>query len=370
VSIFLSRYSRLDLIRISASSRKDNIGHLLFPRFVLLSTLQGSKMSAPTTTFSVYRELALRLPRTKRDRINAATVLACTLVAVALCVRVEGFMRWDNILDILSQLSVLGFMAIGMTYVMVVGGIDLSMYTVVSAAAVVGATMMVAGYSPSVGCCAMLAVAVCFGVVNGVAVAFLRMVPFIVTLSTMVLAQGFAVWFTKAQSISDLPDGFTNAISGEIVAGISVPTIMILTCAGIAGFVLAKTKYGRWLYLIGENRATAEVSGIPVRAVICSTYIIASIMAGITAVVITASLGTATTAMLRDDRLLDVVATTVIGGAGLSGGSGSVLGTMLGLLFIVVLGNAFNLMGLSPFVATILKGAVLVLIIGVDAARN
>jgi ribose transport system permease protein len=265
---------------------------------------------------------------------------------------------------------VLGFMAIGMTYVMVVGGIDLSMYTVVSAAAVVGATMMVAGYSPSVGCCAMLAVAVCFGVVNGVAVAFLRMVPFIVTLSTMVLAQGFAVWFTKAQSISDLPDGFTNAISGEIVAGISVPTIMILTCAGIAGFVLAKTKYGRWLYLIGENRATAEVSGIPVRAVICSTYIIASIMAGITAVVITASLGTATTAMLRDDRLLDVVATTVIGGAGLSGGSGSVLGTMLGLLFIVVLGNAFNLMGLSPFVATILKGAVLVLIIGVDAARN
>jgi ribose/xylose/arabinose/galactoside ABC-type transport system permease subunit len=330
-------------------------------------------MNAPMTTNAapgVAKSLAPRLPTTRRGRINLATVLVCLAIVGCLCGCVNGFMQWNNALDILSQLSVLGFMAIGMTYVMVVGGIDLSMYTVVSAAAVVGATVMVDGYSPTLGCLAMLGVSILFGIVNGAAIAFGRMVPFIVTLSTMVLAQGFAVWFTNAQSVSDLPDGFVDVVSGNIVAGVSVPTVGILVCAVIAGFALARTKYGRWLYLIGENRSAAEVSGLPVRLAIFSTYVVAGLMAGLTAIVLTASIGTATTAMLRDDRLLDIVATTVIGGAGLTGGSGSILGTMFGLLFIIVLGNAFNLIGVSPFVAVILKGVVLVMIIGVDAARN
>jgi ribose/xylose/arabinose/galactoside ABC-type transport system permease subunit len=228
---------------------------------------------------------------------------------------------------------------------------------------------MVGGYPPVVGCLLMILVALVFGVVNGVAIAVGRMTPFIVTLSTMVLAQGFAIWFTSAESISGLPDSYLEAVSGRVF-GVPTPAIIIIIVAILSGFLLARTRYGRWLYLTGSNEQAARVSGLPVTFVKFSTYVFASLMAGITAIVLTAMVGTATTAMVRDERLMDVIATTVIGGASLVGGSGSVLGTMLGLLFLTVLGNAFNLLGVSPFVAMVIKGFILVIIIGIDVLRS
>src|SRR5262249_6004787 len=144
-------------------------------------------------------------------------------------------------------------------------GIDLSTYTIVSAASVVGATAMVGGYSPVLGCALMLAVGLIFGSLNGVAVAFGRMIPFIVTLSTMVGAQGFAIWFTQAQSISGLPDSYVELISGKIFDIIPIPALIIILVALISGIILGRTQYGRWLYLTGTNEATAAISGIPVR---------------------------------------------------------------------------------------------------------
>ena len=322
-----------------------------------------------TASLGIQKALGDHLPQSRSGRVNLATAAVAAVLMVAVSLQVPQFLETRNILNILEQLSILGFMCIGMTFVMVAGGIDLSMYTVVSAAAVVGASLMVAGQPPALGCAAMLLVGVAFGLINGLAIAYGRMTPFIVTLSTMVLAQGFAIWFTSAQSISGLPEGYVEAVSGRVF-GIPIPAITILVVALIAGLVLARTRYGRWITLVGSNELTARVSGLPVRLVKFSTYVLAGAMAGITAIVLTAMVGTATTAMVRDERLMDVIATTVIGGASLTGGSGSVLGTMLGLLFITVLGNAFNLMGVSPFVAMVIKGFVLVIIIGIDALRS
>jgi ribose transport system permease protein len=301
-----------------------------------------------------------------RNGIIIFAALAGTLI---LCLAVPEFLQARNILNVLSQLSMLGFMAIGMTYVMVAGGIDLSMYTVVSAASVVGASAMVAGYPSVVGCALMLLVGACFGAINGVAIAIGRMIPFIVTLSTMVLAQGFAVWFTQAQSISGLPDDYVDGIAGRLFGMVPIPAVIILLVALALGIVLSKTQYGRWLYLIGNNELAAEISGVPVRAVKVSVYVMTGVLAGLTAIVLTAVVGTATTAMVRDERLMDVIATAVIGGASLRGGSGSVLGTMCGLLFLTVLGNSFNLLGVSPFFAMMIKGVVLVIVIGLDVLR-
>lgn len=283
---------------------------------------------------------------------------------------VPHFMRLGNVLNILEQLSILGFMSIGMTFVMVSGGIDLSTYTIVSAGSVVGAAAMVSGHSPVVGCALMAAVGLIFGSINGLAIAFGQMIPFIVTLSTMVVAQGFAIWFTHAQSISGLPDSYVDAVSGKIFDVVPIPALLIIVVAVISGVILGKTEYGRWLYLTGTNEAAARVSGIPVRLTKFLAYVFSGLMAGFTAVVLTAMVGTATTAMVRDERLMDVIATTVIGGASLAGGSGSVVGTMAGLLFITVLGNSFNLLGVSPFVAIVIKGAVLVAVIGLDVLRS
>jgi ribose transport system permease protein len=322
-------------------------------------------------TLNSPRFLQRNLPQSRRGKANALTILAAIAITIVLSTTIPHFLRLGNILNILEQLSILGFMSIGMTFVMVSGGIDLSTYTIVSAGSVVGATAMVSGgFSPLVGCFLMALVGLAFGLVNGVAIAFGRMIPFIVTLSTMVVAQGFAIWFTQAQSVSGLPDSYVDAISGKVFAVIPIPAIIVIGVAVVAGVILDRTQYGRWLYLTGTNEAAARVSGIPVRLTIFLAYLFSGLMAGITAIVLTAMVGTATTAMVRDERLMDVIATTVIGGASLKGGSGSVLGTMFGLLFITVLGNSFNLLGVSPFVAIVIKGAVLVMVIGLDVLRS
>ena len=301
------------------------------------------------------------------------------LMAAVFALAVPKFADPRNIMNIFGQLGFLGFLCIGMTYVMVAGGIDLSSYTVVSAAAVVGATAMVTTESTLLGCALMLGIGGAFGVVNGVAVAYLGMIPFIVTLSTMVLAEGFAIWFTQAQSVYGLPDIFIDTFSARILpmtwgtggrpVGIPVAGIAVLAVALALGFLLSRTIYGRRVYLTGANKRTARISGIKVRRVAFSTYVIAGIMAGITAMILTADLGTATTAMVRDVRLMDIIAATVIGGASLRGGKGSILGTMFGLLFLTMLSNAFNLLGVSPFIAMVIKGAVLVAVIALDVLR-
>jgi ribose transport system permease protein len=315
--------------------------------------------------------LQRNLPQSRRGKANAFTILAAIIITIILSTTIPHFLRLGNILNILEQLSILGFMSIGMTFVMVSGGIDLSTYTIVSAGSVVGATAMVsASCSPLVGCSLMVLVGLVFGLINGLAIAFGKMIPFIVTLSTMVVAQGFAIWFTQAQSISGLPDSYIDAISGKVFDLIPIPAVIIIAVAVIAWVILDRTQYGRWLYLTGTNQAAARISGIPIQLTIFLAYVFSGLMAGITAIVLTAMVGTATTAMVRDERLMDVIATTVIGGASLKGGSGSVLGTMFGLLFITVLGNSFNLLGVSPFVAIVIKGAVLVMVIGLDVLRS
>ena len=267
-------------------------------------------------------------------------------------------------------MGVLGFLAIGMTFVMISGGIDLSSYTAVSAAAVVGATIMVATESALLGSSVMLLVGLFFGTINGIAIAYLKMIPFIVTLSTMVLAQGFAIWFTKAQSVYGLPDSLIDLITDRLFGYMPMPAILIFIVAIISGFILRYTKMGRELYLTGSNEHTAEISNINIKSSKFSVYLVSGLMAGITAIVLSGIVETSTTSMVRDERLMDVIAATVIGGASLKGGSGSIIGTLFGLLFLTMLGNAFNLLGVSPFIAMVIKGFVLVAVIGLDVLRT
>ena len=308
--------------------------------------------------------------RRLRDHPVVLPAAIAVVSAVIFSLTVPHFADSRNLLNVFEQLGMLGFLAVGMTFVMIAGGIDLSSYTVVSAAAVVGATAMVATESTLLGISLMLGIGLAFGAFNGVAIAYLRMIPFIVTLSTMVLAQGFAIWYTEAQSVYGLPDLFIDSFSGRLFGFLPVPGLLILVVAALAGVTLARSLYGRRVYLTGANPQTARVSGIDIRRTTFSTYVVSGLMAGITAIVLSAVVGASTTSMVRDERLMDVIAATVIGGASLKGGSGSVLGTMLGLIFITMLGNVFNLLGISPFVAMVIKGLVLVAVIGLDVLRS
>ncbi|MGY8792041.1 MAG: ABC transporter permease [Alphaproteobacteria bacterium] len=297
-------------------------------------------------------------------------IIICLISAITFSITVPNFSDLRNILNIFEQMGVLGFLAIGMTFVMISGGIDLSSYTAVSAAAVVGATIMVATESALLGSSVMLLVGLFFGTINGIAIAYLKMIPFIVTLSTMVLAQGFAIWFTKAQSVYGLPDSLIDLITDRLFGYMPMPAILIFIVAIISGFILRYTKMGRELYLTGSNEHTAEISNINIKSSKFSVYLVSGLMAGITAIVLSGIVETSTTSMVRDERLMDVIAATVIGGASLKGGSGSIIGTLFGLLFLTMLGNAFNLLGVSPFIAMVIKGFVLVAVIGLDVLRT
>lgn len=297
-------------------------------------------------------------------------ILIPVILIVVLAITIPDFMKVRNIMNIIEQLSTLGFMAIGMTFVMAAGGIDLSMVTVVSASAVVGATFMFHSGSPVIGCLLMISIGIGFGLINGVAIAVARMNAFIVTLSTMVLADGFAVWFTRTRSIYGLPESYIDTIAGKLFGIIPVPAIIVIITAVITGVILAKSIYGRMIYLTGVNEETSRVSGIPTVFTKFSTYVFSGLMAGITAIVLTAMINTATTSMVKDVRLMDIISATVIGGASLQGGTGSVFGTMLGVLLLTVLGNCFNLIGVSDYVGMIIKGVIIVLIIGIDVLRS
>ena len=304
------------------------------------------------------------------EKVNYAVGIAAIIIVIVISLIVKGFFSFKNIINILEGVSTIGFMAIGMTYVMVVGGIDLSLPTVVSAAAVVGATYMTNGGSPTFGCIIMLFVSLCFGLINAVAIAYIKLTPFIVTLSTMVLAQGFAVWYTKSQSITGFPSAYTDVVAGKLFNTIPVPIIVLFVFIIISWIILAKTKTGRSMYSVGINEKTSLVSGIPTERIKLFAYLFSSFMAGITAIILTAMMLTATVSMVRDVRLMDIISATVIGGASLNGGSGSIIGTILGVLLIVIIGNCSNLLNISYNISMIIKGTLIVIIIGLDVFRS
>ena len=190
-------------------------------------------------------------------------VILSVVMAILFALTVPNFADTRNILNIFGQLGFLGFLCIGMTFVMVGGGIDLSSYTVVSAAAVVGATVMVGTQSALLGAALMLLIGAGFGAVNGIAVAYLRMIPFIVTLSTMVLAEGFAIWFTQAQSVYGLPDAFIDTLSARVFNislpwisrpfGIPAPGLLILAAALIMQNMQAERAHAVSVLMAGRN---------------------------------------------------------------------------------------------------------------------
>lgn len=303
-----------------------------------------------------------------QNRVNFITAVVAVLFVLILSVTVPKFFDVQNFANILEQISTVGFLALGMTCVMIVGGIDLSMSTVLASAAVVGATYMSKGGDTVVACLIMIGIGVGFGCINGLAVAKAKMIPFIVTLSTMMLANGFAILFTQAQSVYGLSEGFLKM--GGSIGIVPIPGLIFIVFAVIIGIFLKRTKYGRWYYMVGMNENTARVSGIPTVAAKFSAYAVSGLMAGLAAITLTARLNSATTSMVGDTTTMDAIASCVIGGASLNGGKGSVIGTVLGVIFITIVGNCINLLKLSYYIGMMVKGIIIVIVIGIDVLRS
>ena len=283
----------------------------------------------------------------------------------------SGFASAYNAKTILTQSVIVGVCALGMTFVIRSGGIDLSVGSAIAFASVVTALSMKATGSAAVAALAGVAAGAAVGAVNGGLIAGLALPPFIVTLGTLGAARGAAKWLAGEQKV-DAPSGwFEQAMSKSSDAPLGLaPGIWLMVLGAVAAaFVLRRTVFGVWTTAIGSNERAALLCGVPVRRTKVWIYVLMGAAAGLAGVLQFGRLtvGDPTTATGKE---LDVIAAVVIGGASLSGGSGTILGTLVGALLMATLANGCNLSGVPNYVQEILIGGIIVSAVALDRLRK
>lgn len=278
-----------------------------------------------------------------------------------------------NFKIILTQTVIVAIGALGMTMIIVSGGIDLSVGSVVALTSVLGATLLLKGFSTATTIALVVLTGGLIGLLNGAVIAGFRMMPFIVTLGTMGIMRGVAKWLAGNQAINSPPDAALNQIMA-----LTHPTQLfplppgvwiVVGLAVLVSFIMQRLVFGRYIFAIGANETTARYSGIRVRRQKMMIYAVAGLFFGLAGVMQLSRLtqGDPTVAIGLE---LDIIAAVVIGGASLSGGSGSVLGSMIGALIMAVLRNGSNQMGWQNFTQEIIIGIVIVLAVGLDLLRQ
>lgn len=294
------------------------------------------------------------------------------LYFTALAPFTPGFAAPDNFANLLATLLPLFIVAVGQTVVLITGGIDLSVTSIIALTSVTGAAIMsgdagwLAGSPLAVPAAllAMLLAGALVGACNGLAITRFKMPPFIVTLTSMMFFSGLAIWLTQSKNIGNLPAAF-NALGGK--TGLA---LLIAAGLGLAAHVmLDRSLWGRWLYAVGHNARAAFISGVPVDGVTLSAYVVSGACAALASVLYTGQAESGSP-VLAQRLLLDIVGATVLGGTSLFGGRGKVLWTLGGVLFLKLLDNSLNLLGLSYFTIMMVKGAVILFAALMDTARS
>ncbi|WP_413989032.1 ABC transporter permease [Labrys okinawensis] len=303
-----------------------------------------------------------------RQLVISATVLAVLLIILGFYA--PNFFRYNNLMNVLLQSSLLGLLAIGMAVVMIVGGIDLSLPANMAMGAVFGAFYMKVTGDWTIGVPIMIATGMAVGLINGCAVAYLRMIPFVVTLAMMTVISGATVWLTNSLSISQLPPAFVALFDARPLFRVPLTVVYVAILSIVVSVLMRSSIIGRWAYAVGINDRAARVARVPIKNVVLASYVFAGTMAGLTAVLLTARLGSASANMGNDGVVLDIVSACVLGGISIYGGSGRVWGALLGAILITVLSNAMNLIGVSFYLSLVIKGAVIIGFVAADRRKE
>ena len=288
-----------------------------------------------------------------------------------------SFLKLDNLLNIANQIAIIAIIAIGMTMVIVAGGIDLSVGSLVALSAVVAARLIrdLAGGTEAgpfgLALCSLFAIGLsaAAGAFSGSFVTLLRIPPFIVTLAMMSIASGLAFMVTKGETINAVPESIEWLMRGAALAGIPNGVVLMLILFVVGHVVMSRTTFGRYLYAVGGNRQAAWLSGVPVRRVECASYIISGSLAGLAGVLMVSQYrsGGPTYGGTYE---LQVIAAVVVGGTSLAGGQGHMFGTLLGALLIAVVQNGMNLMGISSDPQKVVLGIVILVAALVDRLKR
>jgi ribose transport system permease protein len=299
-------------------------------------------------------------------KLRSLVGLIC--LAVILTFLSPRFLTLGNLTNVLRQTSLNAIIAIGMTFVILTGGIDLSVGSVFAFAGAITAGMLIRGINVVVAVGIGLAVGTLLGAFNGVLITKGKVPAFISTLATMTILRGATMVYTKGQPLTGLGDPFYYV--GEGFIGIfPVPVVITVVVFGISYYILSQYRFGRYIYALGGNEEAARLSGINTNLIKTMAYAVSGLLAALSGIIIASRLNSAQPTAGQGAEL-DAIAAVVLGGASLSGGQGGVGGTIIGALIIGLLSNGLNLLNVSPFYQLIAKGAVILLAILLDKKES
>jgi ribose transport system permease protein len=299
--------------------------------------------------------------------VFVAAIAACVFLSFA----TDTFATSNNLYNITRNFTFTAIIALGMTIVIIIGGIDLSVGSVLVLCSMILAVVMHAGFNIYVGIGASIATALIVGAFNGVLVAYVGMPPFVVTLGMLSIARSLAMVASNNTVVFQFGPDHAKLLElgGGSTYGIANPVIYTIVLALITGFVLRWTKFGRHVFAIGGNEQAAVLTGVPVRRIKVTVYMISSLSAGIAGIVETGWLGAVTT-NLGTGMELQVIAATVIGGADLMGGSGTAFGALVGAALIEIIRNSLGLLGINAFWQGTFIGGFILVAVAFDRLRR
>jgi ribose transport system permease protein len=279
------------------------------------------------------------------------------------------FQQPQNILNVMRQISMLGIASVGMAFVLLLGGIDLSIGSNMTLVNIVAAYLMVnGGLHPGLACLAAILMSIAVGFCNGWIIANIRMPPLIVTLASMTMLEGVAYMICKGVPIFGFPKWF-EVIGQGYIGPIPVPVIVMIAILAIGSFILNQTYFGRYFYAVGGNEEASSLSGINVKNVKYLVYTLSGFFAGIAGIVML-SRTMSGQALAGKGFEFDVLTAVVLGGVSINGGSGKISNIVAGILILGILSNGMVLMDLSQYTQMILKGAVLMTAVGFDCYQK
>ncbi|WP_027997555.1 ABC transporter permease [Sinorhizobium arboris] len=300
--------------------------------------------------------------------VLVAVILACVFLSAT----TDSFATAKNLYNITRNFTFVAIIALGMTLVIITGGIDLSVGSVLCLCSMVLAVVMHAGYGIEVGIAASIGTALVAGAFNGVMIAYLGFPPFVITLGMLSIARSLAMVASNNTVVFEFgPDHDTLLAlgGGAWFFGIANPVLYMIVLALLTGFVLRWTRFGRYVFAIGGNEHAATLTGVPVRRIKVAVYMISALAAGIAGIVQTGWLGAVTT-NIGAGMELQVIAAAVIGGANLAGGAGTASGALIGAALIEVIRNSLGLLGINAFWQGTFIGGAIVLAVLFDRIRN
>lgn len=322
-------------------------------------------MTVSSTSVTPSVPAVRRLSFSLRD---AGTLIGLIVIMTVFAAIVPGFLSERNLTNILQQSSINACLALGMTLVIISGGIDLSVGPTAAIAAVITATLLLGGTPIPLAILAGLGIGAVCGFINGVLVAYVGLQPFIVTLGTLSTYRAIALIFTGGNPVLGIPPGFRALFNGTLI-GLPIPVLIVAGVSVAAWVLLKKTPIGEYLMAVGGNEEAAYVAGVPIARTKITAYVISGGLAALASLILIGRLGAAEP-ILGNLWELDAIAAAAIGGASLMGGKGSVVGTILGAIILGAMRNGLTLMNVQAFYQLLATGLIILVAMMIDRATR